>query len=306
MIDLGGLAMNEKKIYQLKKEYMSIPIPTELEFKVMKSLEEGKKAMNKKIYIRRLITTAASAAIISTAFTVGINTSEVLAQTLSDIPVLGRIVRVLTFKEYKFNEKTYDINIETPAIEGLENKDLQKTLNEKYLKENKELYAQFIDEMKSLEENGGGHMGVASGYVIKTDTDKILSVGRYVVNTVGSSSTTFKYDTIDKENEVLITLPSLFKDESYVDIISNNIKEQMVEQHNADENKIYWVKGVETELTELFDKISKDQAFYISSNGKLVISFDKYEVAPGFMGVIEFEIPTEILKDILVSNKYIN
>ncbi len=306
MIDLGGLAMDDKKINQLKKEYMSIPIPAELEFKVKESLEEGKRAMNKKIYIRKILTTAASIAVIATAFTVGINTNEALAGTLSDKPVLGSIVKVLTFKEYKFNDKTYDVNIETPALEGLENKSLQNSLNEKYLTENKELYEQFMNDMKSLEENGGGHMGVASGYVVKTDTDKILSVGRYIVNIVGSSSTTFRYDTIDKKNEVLITLPSLFKDESYIDIISNNIKEQMVEQHKADENKFYWVEGIENELTELFEKISKDQTFYISSNGKLIISFDKYEVAPGYMGVVEFEIPTEILKDILVSNEYIN
>ncbi len=305
MIDLGGLAMNDKKINQLKNEYMSIPIPAELEFKVKKSLKEGKKAMNKKIYIRRLLATAASAAVIAISFTVGINTNEALAETLSDIPVLGGIVKVLTFKEYKFSEKTYDVDIETPALDGLENKSLQNSLNEKYFNENKELYEQFINDMKSLEENGGGYMGVSSGYVVKTDTDKILSVGRYIVNTVGSSSTTFRYDTIDKKNEILITLPSLFKDESYVDIISSNIKEQMVEQHNKDENKFYWVEGIENEFTELFEKISINQSFYISSNGKLIISFDKYEVAPGYMGVVEFEIPTEILKNILVSNEYI-
>ncbi|NYB75116.1 DUF3298 domain-containing protein [Sedimentibacter hydroxybenzoicus DSM 7310] len=297
--------MNDKKINQLKNEYMSIPIPAELEFKVKKSLKEGKKAMNKKIYIKRLLATAASAAVIAISFTVGINTNEALAETLSDIPVLGGIVKVLTFKEYKFSEKTYDVDIETPALDGLENKSLQNSLNEKYFNENKELYEQFINDMKSLEENGGGHMGVSSGYVVKTDTDKILSVGRYIVNTVGSSSTTFRYDTIDKKNEILITLPSLFKDESYVDIISSNIKEQMVEQHNKDENKFYWVEGIENELAELFEKISINQSFYISSNGKLIISFDKYEVAPGYMGVVEFEIPTEILKNILVSNEYI-
>ncbi len=297
--------MDDKKINQLKKEYMNIPIPAELEFKVKESLKEGKRAVNKKIYTRRLLSTVASAAVIATVFTVGINTNEAMAETLSEIPILGSIVKVLTFKEYNFNDNTYDVNIETPAITGLENKNLQNSLNDKYLSENKELYEQFMNDMKDLEENGGGHMGVSSGYVVKTDTDKILSVGRYVVNTVGSSSTTFRYDTIDKKNEVLITLPSLFKDESYVDIISSNIKEQMVEQHNADEAKIYWVEGIENELTELFDKISKDQSFYISSNGKLIISFDKYEVAPGYMGVVEFEIPTEILNDILVSNEYI-
>ena len=297
--------MNDKKINQLKNEYMSVPIPAELEFKVKESLKEGKKAMNKKVYIRRLLAAAASAAVITTAFTVGINTNEVLAETLSDIPVLGSIVKVLTFKEYNFNEKTYDANIETPALDGLENKNLQNSLNEKYFNENKELYEKFINDMKSLEENGGGHMGVSSGYVVKTDTDKILSIGRYIENTVGSSSTTFRYDTIDKENEILITLPSLFKDESYVDIISSNIKEQMVEQHNEDENKFYWVEGIENESMELFEKISTDQSFYISSNGKLIISFDKYEVAPGYMGVVEFEIPTEIFENILVSNEYI-
>lgn len=36
-----------------------------------------------------------------------------------------------------------------------------------------------------------------------------------------------------------------------------------------------------------------------------MISFDEYEVGPGYMGVQEFEIPTEVIQDILVSNKYI-
>ncbi|WP_416212753.1 RsiV family protein [Paenibacillus donghaensis] len=30
-----------------------------------------------------------------------------------------------------------------------------------------------------------------------------------------------------------------------------------------------------------------------NNDGKLVISFDKYEVAPGYMGVLEFIIPTQ-------------
>lgn len=31
----------------------------------------------------------------------------------------------------------------------------------------------------------------------------------------------------------------------------------------------------------------------------------KYEVAPGYMGVVEFQIPTEVIKDALVSHEYI-
>lgn len=50
--------------------------------------------------------------------------------------------------------------------------------------------------------------------------------------------------------------------------------------------------------------LEKEFEDYIEE-GKLVISFDKYEVALGYMGVLEFTIPTEILANILVSNEYI-
>lgn len=81
----------------------------------------------------------------------------------------------------------------------------------------------------------------------------------------------------------------------------------MIEQNKVDNNKFYWVEGIEQKGTkiELFDKISKEQNFYINTEGKLVISFNKYEVAPGYMGVLEFDIPTEILSDSLASNEYI-
>lgn len=297
--------MKNNNIDQLKNDYMNIVIPEELDFAVRKSLMEGKKKMNRQKYLKIAKTTAATAAVITAVFTVGINTSEALALTLSEIPVINKIVRVLTFREYKINEDTYNANIKTPAIEGLENKELESSLNEKYLEENKLLYEQFAKDMESMKANNGGHLGVDSGYVIKTDTDKILSVGRYVVNTVGSSSTTFQYDTIDKENEILITLPSLFKDESYIDIISENIKEQMIELHDIDEYNVYWIEGIEDSSMAVFNKISSNQSFYINNENKLVISFDKYEVAPGYMGVLEFEIPSDILGDVLISDEYI-
>ena len=299
--------MKNDKLDHLKEEFMNVPIPKELDFVVRKALKESEiNNMNKRNNFKKGRLVAASIAVATVVFTVGVNSSPAFAKTLSKIPVVGSIVEVLTFREYAVDEDTFKADIKVPAIEGLENKSLENSLNEKYLAENKKLYEQFITDMDKLKANGGGHAGVNSGYIVKTDTDYLLSIGCYVVNTVGTSSTTMKYDTIDKKNEVLITLPSLFKDDSYVDIISNNIKKQMVEQYKVDNNKFYWVEGIEQKATmELFEKISKEQNFYINTEGKLVISFDKYEVAPGYMGVVEFTIPTEILSDSLVSGGYI-
>lgn len=299
--------MKDKKIEQLKKEYMDIPIPRELDIVVKKALTDGGVKMSQKNnMLKKIGKVVASIAASVVLFTAVVNVSPAFAKTVSEVPILGGIVKVLTFKEYTINEDKYNANIKVPAIQGLENKDLESSLNQKYLDENKKLYDNFMADMRGLKEKGGGYLGVNGGYVVKTDTDRILSVGRYVVNTVGSSSTVFKYDTIDKKNEILITLPSLFEDDRYVDMISENIKKQMVEQNKADNNRFYWVAGIEQKGTvKLFERISKEQSFYINPEGKLIISFDKYEVAPGYMGVVEFVIPTDIISDILVSNEYI-
>jgi hypothetical protein len=299
--------MDHKNLHDLKKEYLETPIPEELDFIVKKALKDREiyQVRKKNVFKKTNVAVASIAASVVILIS-GVNISPAFASTLAKVPVVGDIVKVLTFREYYVNEDKFKADIKVPSIQGLENKTLENSLNEKYLAENKKLYEEFMADMENLKKKGGGNLGVDSGYIVKTDTDKLLSVGRYVVNTVGSSSTTMKYDTIDKKNQILITLPSLFKDDKYVDIISENIKKQMIQQNKADNNKFYWVAGIEQKGTmELFERISKEQNFYINSKGKLVISFDKYEVAPGYMGIVEFVIPTDILSDILVSNEYI-
>lgn len=204
-------------------------------------------------------------------FTASLNVSPAMAKTLSEIPVVGSVVKVLTWTEYEVTEDNYDANIKVPSIENLDNQDLANTLNEKYRAEGKALYDQFIAEVGDLKANGGGHLGVDSGFEIKTDNEQILSIGRYVVNTVVSSSTVMEYDTIDKENEILITLPMLFKDQQYIKTISENIKEQMRAQiAESNQEKVYWVKGAglaDEDLMEEFTTIKPDQSFYISDQG---------------------------------------
>ena len=297
--------MDNKKFEQLKQEYMNIQIPEDMDFIVRSTVKKARKNMKRKNNIYKLKIASVSVVASVVLLIAGINTSPVLAQSLSNLPIVGDVVKVLTFREYRVDENYYNADIKIPEIQGLENKDLQNSLNKKYLNESKDLYEKFMEEVKDLEKSGGGHLGIDNGYIVKTDTDKILSIGRFAVNTVGSSSTTFKYDTIDKEKQILITLPSLFKDGTYVDIISDNIESQMKEQMKSDENKFYWVEG-EEDTIDPFDKISNEHSFYINSEGKLVISFDKYMVAPGYMGTPEFTIPTEILSEVLEGNEYIN
>lgn len=290
------------KLNRMKQEYESIPIPDELNEMVNRTIASRRK----KIKAMPWLAGAAAACILLFA---GVNASPAFAQALSEVPVLGKFVKVITIREYAEQNENTDVHLTTPGIAGTGDPELEQSLNTKYLEENKKLYEDFKDEVAQLEKGGGGHLGLESGYEVVTDTDRLLTLSRYVVESAGSSAESRKYDTIDKINHIVITLPSLFSDDRYIQAISDNIKEQMQQQMKDDPSKVYWVQqpGTEPEMPEeeMFRSIAKDQNFYINQDGKLVISFDEYDVAPGYMGVVEFTIPTEAIQDLLVSNEYI-
>ncbi|MER2105997.1 MAG: DUF3298 domain-containing protein [Solibacillus sp.] len=285
------------KLKKLHEHYKDVPIPRELELMIEQNLQRPHK---KKRKLPIILSTVAAAAVL---FTAGINTSPAMAKNLADVPVLGQVVEVLTFTEYEMIEDEYTADIQVPQISG-SSADI-KALNAKYAEEGKALYEQFKADIVDME---AGNMSVNSGFVVETDTDELLSFGRYVEVIVVSASTLMQYTTIDKQAEMVITLPSLFKDDRYVDIINRYVEEEMrrkmIETEGSD---MYFVGGTEwhDESFGVFTSIAHDQNFYITEAGKLVIAFDKYEVAPGFMGLVTFEIPTELLQDVLMSNKYI-
>ncbi|HJF33705.1 MAG TPA: DUF3298 domain-containing protein [Sporosarcina psychrophila] len=289
-----------KKMNKLKKKYDEIEIPPELEDVVKDSIKQAKASQKKRPFLKQWTIGAAAAAAL---FIGSINMSPSFAQAMANVPLLGAIVDVFTAQQLTVDKETYQANVATPAIEGLADEELQASLNKKYIEENKVLFEQFQQDVAELDKAGGGHLGVDTGYEVRTDTEQLLSIARYEVNTVASSSTTMKYDTIDKQNSILITLPSLFKDDKYIATISSYIAGEMKRQMAADEDISYFLND---EFGADFEKIKPDQNFYITANNKLVISFDDYEVAPGYMGIVTFEIPTNILSDLLVSDAYIN
>lgn len=290
-------------IEQLRREYQDIPIPEELDGIVDRAIDTSLRSRKQKRVKYTWIAGACAAALL---FLVTINASPSVANALSSIPGVDRIIKVLTLKEYVVNEQNYSANIKVPAVANLDNKALELGLNEKYMKENKALYDKFLAEIEALKKQGGGHLGVDAGYEIKTDNDDLLSIERYVDKSMASTSEELKLDTIDKKKQILITLPMLFKDDQYIRLISGNIQEQMKTQMKENPDTFYWVHGAADVLpTDEFKTIKKDQNFYINNDGKLVIVFDKYEVAPGYMGSVEFVIPTEAIADDLVSGQYI-
>ena len=113
-----------------------------------------------------------------------------------------------------------------------------------------------------------------------------------------SSEANYKFYNIDKAKGELVNIADLFKDEGYKAIINQEIKKQMQQKMKENKNLEFWYADEGTDSIG-FTSIADNQNFYIADNDNIVVVFNKYEVAPGYMGVQEFEISKEIYKDYL-------
>mgnify|MGYP000985823315 FL=1 len=115
---------------------------------------------------------------------------------------------------------------------------------------------------------------------------------------MASGNQTVKIYNVDKSTEKIITLDQLFSSGSdYQTPISQNIKEQMRSQMKADPNLTYWLDGSEVPQWD-FQSVDPSTTFYVNQSGNLVIVFDEGQVAPMFMGAVEFTIPSSITSPI--------
>lgn len=244
-------------------------------------------------------TIGCSAAALMICVAAGANIFPDMAAAMEDVPVLGSIVRAVTLEGYHNTIGGSDADIVTPQLEGLADTELMKHINKELGGTAEKLKQEFEHDAKELAEEYGddAHMGFTYDYNVLTDTDDYYVLDVFYINTVGSSSTTHKFYTIDRKKRSIVTLGGLFKDgANYCARLSDIIKAEMI-RRNEEEDGMFWVDA--DEFSGGFEGISPQQNFYINSDGNLVICFDKYEVAAGAQGCPEFVIERSAIADIL-------
>lgn len=236
------------------------------------------------------------------------NVSPRAAYAMSQIPVLGDVIKVITVRQYDYESERYEAKIteaqlvqEEAQTNGQDDAVREKT-NESIEEINQDIGAMTDRLIQQFEEDvavGESYGGVYVNPEVVTDTDKWFTIRIDVAEVAGSGVQYQYYYHIDKTTGEIATLKDLFKEGAdYITPISENIIKQMRERMAEDENLIYWVD--EEDIPEWnFRSIKENQNFYLNENGQIVICFDKYEVAPGYMGLVEFTIEDEAVADIL-------
>lgn len=293
--------MRNIDMQDIKDEYDSIPVPEELETRVRASIERArlqKRKENSWIMKTRKIVVGVGAT--AAAFMIGItglaNSNASIASAMEQIPVLGAITRVVTFRTYENETGGASAHIEIPKVEGGDK------VNDAIEQFTDAIIAQYEKDVKEMYE-GKDPAGETDRYSLDityetvTDTDKVFGLRLNQTEIMASGNEKVVIYNVDKTTGKIMRLEDLFqKDSNYLDVLTKNIQQQMRDQMKADDSVSYWVDDEMDGLN--FNELSENATFYINKDGNLVIVFDEGEVGPMSMGICEFTIPSNVTKGI--------
>lgn len=299
---------DDKKIEEMKKKYENVKMSEKQIDDLKKTIHAAKsenKTEHKKYAGKRSMMAAAAAVAI---FLVLPNTSREVAYAMGNIPVFGKLVEIVTFRDYQYEDERNNANISVPELvvgetEGTETteQEVQETLKKTTEEINAEIQTITEQMVAEFEENLKGEEGYQDMVVtheILNTTEDYFTLKLICYQGAGSGAEWDYFYSIDLATGKRIALSDLFKDGAdYTTAISENIKEQMKAQMAEDEMVAYWVDNTEVPEWD-FKTITDETSFYLNENGNVVICFDEGEVAPMYMGCVEFEIPEEVVADL--------
>lgn len=273
----------KQQLDQLRQEYRETELPPELPYAVRAAFLKARRPHR---MVRRLVTAAAC---LFLAFLAALNLSPSFAQAAAQTPLIGPLAEVLTFTEYHVATDREFIDVRVPEITGTSFPELEDRINKEIQEKiDEDLTAartRAKEEYEAYIATGGNPedyipLTISFDYEVKSCTEKILSFELERFEVRASGFTDLTYYNIDLTTGKTLTL---------ADVLGPDWKKKAdaVVQAAIDAHP----ENFFTAEMGGFTGVSEDQRFYMNSDGNPVLVFEKYEIAPGSSGELEFEVP---------------
>lgn len=252
-------------------------------FQTCASLEEKTMRTNRHTLRRWMIGVAAALAV----FVAVPNLSAPAAQAMEKVPVLGAVVKVITFRHYTFEGKNTHADVSVPEVQ--DSGKAASSVN----KDVKEYTDRLVKQFKKDVAAGGEHESLDISYQVLADTDDWFTLRVDGLKVQASGYEFSKIYNIDKTTDKTVTLGGLFQSNSnWKKALNAELVRQMKEQMaDSASGKTYFLED--------FHGVKEDQNYYFDKNGNLVIAFDEYDIAPGSMGPVEFTVAKTVYQSFL-------
>ena len=257
-----------------------------------KDIRKGQNSMKRYGIFKK--TAAAAAAVLVTVGTLA-NASPITANAMENLPIIGALARVMTFRTFEDSQGSFEGKVDIPRIDSENGSEI--AANQALEQYADSLIAMYENDLKESE--GQGNYALESSYDVVFQNEKYISIRINTTVIMASGTQYVKVFTVNKATGEVVSLSSLLGgNKEQLEAISENIKQQMQAQMDADENIAYFLNS---DLPDSdFKGITGEESYYFNENGiqqngwQKINSFDEYEVAPGYMGAVTFTIPLNV------------
>lgn len=275
-----------------KSKYNKVDIPGNLSSVVDEAIEYGLNTTTKPN--SRLKKVASLAAVFFISFVTLLNVSQVFALAMYEIPVVGDVSRIFTFREYHFETPIKYVDVKVPHIDNTGKTELEARINleiSKLISEKveegevraKEYYDAFIETGGNPEDFKP--IGIIIDYEIKSINENIVSFVITKNETFASAYFEQYFYNMDMQTGRLFTLKDWFGSD-YKNIVASSIEETISSWSDYQREALF-------EDVSISDLITENRNFYVNDKNQIVVVFEKYEVAVGSAGILEFPITTK-------------
>lgn len=294
-----------KNLKDAKNIYDHIVVPEELDARLRTTLETVPIHKKKATVVKFTRWTATAAAALFFCFTIALNTSESFAMDMSELPVIGTVAKVLTIRSYEETKENITTTVDIPEIQleaateetTLAITDVNAKIKELVSNYTDEKYAEieegkttFLESGGTLEEWNARDIEVNVDYEVKHQSETTLSLLIDGWISWFNFEEFRKFYNIDLVTGKELTLIDLLGENAY-EYAEAEVMKQINKMIEEDPNLLFWGINEPEDMGNEFIGVDKNTPFYINSEGNVVISYNKYDIAPGSMGILEFEIP---------------
>ena len=249
----------------------------------LENLPEKEYKLQKYGYQQKWIAFAAVLSVFLLIFMPNINVTY--AQTLESVPIIGDIVKIFTIHKDIYEDGKHELQAEIPMVDDDKNQEEATLMNKDIEQLSTAVIQKFYEEIE-LSKNGYG--SIYLDYEVIMNNASWFSLKLNVNEIAGSSDSYAKIYHIDRINGRYVQLKDLLNEDEMKKIEAYILK--TMQSQMEQDKKIEYV--IENDLK----LITGESNFYFNENNDLVIVYNKYEIAPGYMGCPEFIIPKEISK----------
>lgn len=278
-----------KQLNDARKAFEQTPIPDSLGKTVTAAVRTGRRAARRPRHSYGWY----AAACACLAFIIALNTVPVFALGMQEIPVLGNIARVFTFRQYSESKENILINVNIPALENTGNTELERRINYEILtrmnEEVEEARQRAAEYRQAILDTGGTEedfwpIDINLDYEIHCSNEEIVSFVITKSEAAASYCVEQFFYNLDLQTGQELDLRHMLGDD-FAAVISEQVWEAIADELATDEKASYF-----EEADAVIDHVPANHNFYIDADGYVVVVFDKYEIAPGYMGIREFTI----------------